>query len=777
MAQIDVNLRDLYRVLRKRRWIIMISPLLMGLATFAVTEAPVPIYEASALVRISRSSTLAGLMVDIVNYGAYDNMATQIVVVKSQPILEEVAYRLNMVKGHNPKQAVDELKGKISASQQENSDILEVRATSESREEAIALANTTAEIYIKHSADEKTRRLDEMVEFIRGQAHEINNEVGRAERDLNNFRRLNAVNLALNPAQSADIRERRIQYERRVQDIRAAVALLAPIQRSKDYETLVQTYIQVDDPALRYMAEDVAKRAANVVELRSRKADLLKYQTTASPQVTATAAKLELEEQRVNSQLNSLIGRLRSLLAEYERLDGILARQESEFARQPQVYAQIEDLQNVIREKGELASNLRKRLQEAEIKQKEKTEDIVFVERAHSAVEIRPKNRIYQALIGAVIGLLLGGVFAFVIESLDTSIGTIEDVEQYIASSVVGVVPHIELEEIKARLREEFTSPNVLEEDLDQFARLTTHFDPKSVASEAYRSMRTNISSLMEKTNAKVLMITSSVLQEGKTTSLSNLATVFAQSGRRTLLIDADLRRPHVDKVFGLDKTPGLSDILLGTREPKDCYRTIGDLMLGKYGLRMAQVTPGLEYLSLLLAGRQVDNPAELLNSSAIDKLISEARASFDVVLIDSSPVLPVADPSILAPKVDGVVLSYQIGRIGRDVLKRSKLRLEGLGARIWGVIMNDIQAEIDYRRGDYHYYRYRYDTEVQPGWLDRIKSRFNGSKTRVTPSIITSRPVPPSAPPVGPPQPEIRPPDRDRALRDLMGLTDDEEE
>jgi len=214
---------------------------------------------------------------------------------------------------------------------------------------------------------------------------------------------------------------------------------------------------------------------------------------------------------------------------------------------------------------------------------------------------------------------------------------------------------------------------------------------------------------VMERTDSKIVMVASSARQEGKTTTATNLATAFAQTGLKTLLIDADLRLPSVDKIFGLKKEPGLSDVLLGTREFKECVRGFDDIIMGKFGLKVAQATPGMEYLYVLPSGRSVDNSAELLNSSAIDKLFVEIREEFDVIIVDGAPIMPVADASILAPKVDGVILAYQIGRIGRDVLRRSKLRLESLGARIFGIIMNDIQAEIDNSHGDYTHYRYGY--------------------------------------------------------------------
>jgi capsular exopolysaccharide synthesis family protein len=758
----------------------MVAPLLMGLATYSFTEAPPPVYEAEALVKITKTATVAGLMTDVLSFGAYDAMKTQITIVTSQPVLEKVARRLNLAKpGESERSVIGRLKGQISAEQQNESDILAIRAKAGSVREAVDLVNTTAEVYIKQSSEEKDKRIDETVRFIRSQLEQTSQDLKLAEKALGDFKRNNAVTLAMSPTQGVDLQEKQFQLQQKLQETRAALASLTRIQQSKDYDSLQNSDIQVDDPLMSGLINELTKQASVVTELRNKRVDLLKFQTSVSPQVVNISSQLAAEERKLVVQLSTLVRRLSRIVSEYERINSTVSRQQSEFLRQPEVLGQLDSLQAMFKEKSELATALRKQSQDAEIQQRSRIQELALVERADGARGVAQPSVYYKSLIGVLIGFFLGGVLAFVLESLDTSIGTIEDVERYINSVVLGVVPHIEVGDVKSRVKLVDFSPDTTEEDLHRFSRLTTHFDPKSVASEAYRTMRTNVGSVMAKSNAKLVMVTSSVLQEGKTTSATNLATAFAQTGRRTLLIDGDLRRPHIDKIFGVEKLPGLSDILLGTRDLKECLRTIDDFILGKFGLKMARITPGLEYLNVLTAGRTSENPAELLNSTATDKLLAEVKEKFDVVIIDVSPILPVADASILAPKVDGVILSYQIGRVGRDVLKRSKMRLETLGGRIWGIIMNDIQAEIDYRRGDYQYYTYKYEPgpAPPPSLLERVKSRFRAAPapTKDVPGAPPTRP--PAAPEVmqRPPAPPPPPPRNDQELRDIMGLTDDE--
>lgn len=741
----------------------------MGFSTFSITEVPPPVYNSEALVRISKSSTVAGMMTDIVSYGAYDNMATQNMVITSRPVLEDVARRLNMVKpGEDTQAAFDELRGRVAVEQRNSSDILAIMSTGPSAKLAIDLANTVVDAYIQRYNFDRDKRMTDAFEYLRKRLEDGSAEVAEAEKNLADFKREQAISLALNVNSGLDLEEKSSQYRQKIDDFRATLATVTRVQQQKDYESLLQVYLVVDDGIARSIADDLVRRAGSWIDLRNKKTDLLRYQTdTAAAVVNATNA-LNLAQQLLDSQIANLMLRLNSVIADYLRLQTSLERQQEALLRQPEIQTQLEKLTTLAKEKNDTATLLRKQFQDVELQQREKVDELSIVERAHSARTVVQPGRYYKALIGVLIGILVGGMFAFVLESMDTSLGTIEDVEQHIGSTVLGIIPHLEKEDVKERMdkdRVKALSP----EDVDRFARLVTHFDPKSIGSEAFRTLRTNISSILAKTNGKVIMISSSLVEEGKTTTCANLATAFAQSGKKTLLIDADLRRPTIDKIFGIERSPGLTDLLLGTREPKECYRMIDDLMVGKFGLKLAQTTPGMEYLYILPAGHIVDKPTELLSTPALDHLLIEARQNFDIVIVDAAPILPVADGFVLAPKVDAIILTYQVGRVARDVLKRTKLRVQNVGGNVIGIILNDIQSEIGYRHADFSYYNYRYDANLRPKRTPRDRVRDILRKVR--------RPKRPAKPKSGQKQPEEKPPapsGTGQEVRDIMSITDD---
>ena len=360
-------------------------------------------------------------------------------------------------------------------------------------------------------------------------------------------------------------------------------------------------------------------------------------------------------------------------------------------------------------------------------------------------------------LIGGALGLMLGLVLAFVQETLDTSIGTIEDVETYLEVPVLGIVPHIDPRETMQRLIERRPSLAQIEPDvLQSHALLITHFDPKSPVAEAYRTLRTNIQFARLERGGKVLVVTSPTLQEGKTTTIVNLALTMAQSGQKTLLVGGNMRRPSLHRFFGIEREPGLSDILIGNARWRDCIRTVADILMGRFEMEDIMAAPGLDNLHIIEAGPIPANPSELLSTSAMGEFLRAVSAEYDIVLIDTPPVLPVTDAAIAAGQADGVLLVYQAGKVGRLVLKRAKAHLESTRAKVWGVVLNDVQTEVsgyNYTHYYTHYYGEETPSAREGGALQRAWDSVRGRLGRAP----TARPEETPAESESPESPELR--------------------
>lgn len=203
---------------------------------------------------------------------------------------------------------------------------------------------------------------------------------------------------------------------------------------------------------------------------------------------------------------------------------------------------------------------------------------------------------------------------------------------------------------------------------------LITELNPKSPISEGYRMLRTNIEFSTINQKLQIIMVTSSKPSEGKSTTCANMAVAFAQANKKVLLIDADLRKPSQHHIFGKSNRSGITTALLNQLELND----------------IIQFT-NTENLSIIQAGPTPPNPSELLSSEPMAKLLKQAREQFDVIVMDTPPIMSVTDAQIVAAQSDGVVLVVDSGKVKKDVVLKAKASLDHVKAKLIGVVLNKI--------------------------------------------------------------------------------------
>jgi non-specific protein-tyrosine kinase len=270
---------------------------------------------------------------------------------------------------------------------------------------------------------------------------------------------------------------------------------------------------------------------------------------------------------------------------------------------------------------------------------------------------------------------------ALLIEYIDETLKTPDDVARILKLAVVGTIPRIG-----------GSDP----------ARLVAARHPRSLHSEAYRVLRTNVQVADVDSPIKTLLVTSSKPFEGKSVTAANLAVVMAQAGMRVVLIDADMRRPVQAEIFGVPNDTGLTNLLLQADPCLDGYARSVDV----------------ENLLVLTTGHLPPNPAELLASKRMERLLERLKDQVDIILLDLPPCLPVADPTILVRKVDGVLLVVEAGKTRRDAAMKAKERLERAGGRIVGVVLNRVSTHENVY--DYRYYSQDHQRHRKSGsrWL-----------------------------------------------------------
>ena len=717
MAQYEMNLRDYWLIVRRRRMIIIASTVLVAALSFGFARQKVPIYQATTAVKFEQSTQLSGLLVEVLSYSSADSIETQVTIIKSYPILEEVAKRLGYLKVTPTAAAsreakgywgvLDSINGKLKVARVPNTSILEITATSTKPREAQDLANATAEAYRDYNKSLRNSRVSEARRFIENQLKDVEARSRRTEAEIWAFREANrivapgaesSVLMSVFTQVRGDIekaRQQRTELES-IQQRMAGLDAASPTDR---------VFIETSNPAMQ-------KLQGTLSELQLERNNLSLEVTDRHPRLQALDDRIREVRTEMRREVGAQIAMLRNREEFLNRQIGELQQKNREL---PTLELSLQRLQREAKTNDDLLALLKTKHQEALIKEAEQIEEVSIVRPATEPDSPIGGESMNTILVGAVLGLSLGLVLAFVRETLDTSIGTIEDVEAYLGVPVLGVVPHIDSRETVQRILERRPALAQIDpEALLSHSLLITHFDPKSPVAEAYRTLRTNIQFARMERSGKVLVVSSPTLQEGKTTTIVNLALTMAQSGQKTLLIGANMRRPSIHRFFGIEREPGLSNILVGSAQWRDCIRTVADILMGRFEMEDIMAAPGLDNLHIIEAGPVPANPSELLSTPAMTGFLHSVRDVYDVILVDTPPILPVTDSAIVASQADGVVLVYQAGKVGRLVLKRAKVHVENVGGKVWGVVLNDVKTEIaGYAYTQYYTHYYGEETVV----------------------------------------------------------------
>jgi len=334
--------------------------------------------------------------------------------------------------------------------------------------------------------------------------------------------------------------------------------------------------------------------------------------------------------------------------------------------------AEINRLEAALLQYRTTYANLLRSYEDIRMAEAQTLDSITVVEPAVLATSpVGPKTKT-NTLLAAVVGAMVAVGVAFLIEYLDDTVKSPQDVERVTNLPTFGAIVQF---------------PKSMSDG--QGPVMAAH--PKSAIAEGYRVLRTNLqfSAMGMKKSGVLLLVTSAQPLEGKTTSLANLGVSLAQAGKRVLLVDTDLRRPALHRQFKLSKEAGLTSLLL---EPEADVE------------RLIQPT-AVDGLQVLASGRVPANPAEVLGFPEMAALLERLRSSADYVLLDSPPVLTVADASILAQQVDGVLMVVETGVTRTDMLRQAVAMLERVKARLLGVLLNKVSV----RRGSYYDYYYYY--------------------------------------------------------------------
>jgi capsular exopolysaccharide synthesis family protein len=700
LAQYDINLREYWRILKKRKFIVIITAVILGLFStiFAIFQAPTPLYTSVCSIKFEKETTLEGLYKKTLSWSEGDDIETQISIINGFSVLLEVAKAMGLIPskstGEDPAAitAVERIKGKVKVERENYTNILNISVTDPDPVFAQKMANELASTYKTLHAEQQGKRTIDAIKYIEDQLTSVRDKLKLSEESFNRYSQANQL-ISIDMQITDEIR----QQNENKSDFEAISARVEKFIKDPS-SSEVNFYSSSATP--QYQASN-----DSLIELLLKRDSLLENYTSQHPEVIAIGQKiietarkiLALLEQQITAA-DKKIADLEEETREVDSKTNLLMEKKLEYDRLKREVDSFRDMTALLEQKN----------QEALITQAEKPEEVVIVKPALlSTTPINPPKTMATGAMGIIIGIVLGLVFAFIVETFDTSLGAIEDVEETLGAKVLGVIPHADYKDIILSLKDKIPSETD-ESVLRKMLNLASHFAPKTMIAESFRALRTNIQFSEGDRNIRTIAITSTSPQEGKTMVSANLAISLAQSGLKTLLVGSDLRKPMLGILFGLEETPGLTEIILGDYPWSHTVKTITDIIImGKISLDDVIMTPGMDNLNIITSGTIPPNPAELIDSDRLMTFIEEAKKQYDIIIFDSTPVLSAADAAILGQKMDGVLIVYRVGAVSKGLLKRTATQLQQVKCNIIGIILNGMKPDISPDFPDYKYYKY----------------------------------------------------------------------
>jgi Mrp family chromosome partitioning ATPase/uncharacterized protein involved in exopolysaccharide biosynthesis len=615
--------------------------------------------------------------------------------------------------------AIDRLLADVSVVHRVDTDIMDVAYVSPNPRMAQRVVNSTVlafrELNILGAKQKSQRRR----QFLEEQLKQTDSMLARSQADLAAFRskqQLASSQNALDQVQTfrSTLEGRASQLET---DRATFSALLAQLKKGGEAG---------ESEALRALATSPALAENPTVSNTFRQLETYQYRLDSMTTGPWRAAPTNPDLIQLKALIANTKGQLRqavsshvaSLNAQINSIQGLRTRSAASLQVLPQMAAEEARLTGRVQTLTSSSDQVRQEYQKALMAEEVEAGDVEIVNLADVPYVPEWTTTPLKLALGFLLGLMLGTGIAFLMEALNTSIRKPEDLENALHVPGLAVIPRLTPTIAAPRRLGGLLRPGKkaqLESKRSTATALGTVTQPFSVGVEAFRMLRTSLVWCEQGDEMKTLVVTSAAPGEGKTMTSANLSVTFAYDGLRVLLIDCDLRRPRLHGLFQVPRSPGLMDLLTPTYNGSNGGESLTfDPSAGRTdsGRPISDVIrpTSVRGLSLLTCGALPTNPSGLLSGVRMRVLLRELAKSFDLVILDTPPVLATADAGILASLADGVLLVVRAGQTDRVAAKRAHQQLVNVGARVVGTVLNDPGGEVS-QYGDY-YYPYDYAVE-----------------------------------------------------------------
>lgn len=577
----------------------------------------------------------------------------------------------------------------LLAERRDRTDLIDVGYTAHDPQMAQRIVNTVVERFQAFNAgtaqeDARRRRI-----FIEGQLAHTDSMLRQAQLAVTNFRSRERMFSSREgyAARSAGLQELRAEREQLLADRQILQSFVSRLRQGTPAER--------NEGLRRVLAAPGIAGSPAVAPLYEQ---LLSYQTVFDTLTTSGRSRTHHEIQRVSTLLDNtrvdlvraLGDHLSGIQMRVSVLEALIRQSDADMQTLPSTEAEEVDLLAAVEHLSTVAGQLRSEYQQARIDEAVQAGQVEIVDPALAGIPVAA-GRIRTVLFGLMLGLMLGGGAAVVLENANTTVRRKDEVSRILRIPELAVIPRFVPEDrSRVRLLPARFSKNGKHGPSGSAGELVAAKEPHSQAAEAYRTLRTNLIFSQSLHALRTIVVTSSAPSEGKSTTAGNLAATFAQQGKRVLLVDCDLRKARLHKMFGVPREPGFTHLLLGLKPLGEVVRTTS-----------------IDGLFFLAAGTLPPNPAELVGGEQMQATLQALGQEFDLVILDTPPLLAASDAALLGRLVDGVLLVVRAGQTERDAAKQAVRQLAAGRARILGAVLNDPDSKVGKYGGHYQYEYY----------------------------------------------------------------------
>jgi capsular exopolysaccharide synthesis family protein len=689
---------DYWRIIRIRKTVILAVFLLVVITATLVTFILPESFASTARIRIERDSTdIPSLTTGERPFMGYDPyfIQTEFEVIQSELILGQVIKNMDLNREWGRKymggemlrttETMTMLKQRMDLHPVRNTELVEIRVFSENKDEAAAIANAIADAYSKYRKEEREKLSQGGIKALEKRFKQQEAEVDDAQKKVDKLRTelqipdawVNAETptMLITAESLRRLESLRIESQARLVEGETLLQELEDLKEKRGAKELAQAIPSAaTDQLLQELLQNLTLMEQSMVVATND------YGPEHPQVIKAKALVADLHKKvndRVEGFLVGLKAKVDSMKKGLKTLEEQVAEAKSQditnaITSQPYFQAKQE-----LEQKKRFCQMLYTRLAAENIDVTLPKTVVTIVDNAVASKSAVRPNKPLNIALGVVIGLVVGIGLAFFIEYLDTSVKTIDDVERALQAPVLGVIP----QNVGLLIEEGVESPHA----------------------EAYRVLRTNLLFSRKDDKLNTVAVVSAGAGEGKSTTVFNLAAVFAQSGQRVLVVDSDLRRPTLHKMLRITNSIGLTNYLLKQNSLVEVIQTSG--------------VPNMDFLA---SGKLPSSSLGILSSAQMKDLITELKQRYDFVFFDSPPIMGVSDASILASEVDMTLQVIQYRRYPQPMNIRAKQLIEKVGGNLIGIVLNNINMSQDesyyYYSGYYHDYYARGEDEPSGG-------------------------------------------------------------